>query len=90
MASAKTQNNQQSVGLEEIAKHYVEAYQRPDAKHTNLKRLIKDLNLWKAAYSKIKGNKGSKTPGHDKETISDLTLVKIRETQTQVLNGTYK
>ena len=45
VASAKTQNNKQSVGLEEIAKHYVEAYQRPDTKHTNLKRLIKDLNL---------------------------------------------
>lgn len=45
VASAKTRDNKKPVGLEEIAKHYVEAYQRPDAKHTNLKRLIRDLNL---------------------------------------------
>lgn len=45
VASAKTQNINKSEGLEEIAKHYVEVYQRPNTKHTNLKRLLNSMDL---------------------------------------------
>jgi group II intron reverse transcriptase/maturase len=63
--------------------------QRPGFRAKGLTTLMKDVNLWVAAYQKISSNRGSMTPGADKATIDGTSMKTLRAIRDSVLKGTY-
>lgn len=52
--------------------------------------LLKDIELWKAAYIKLASSEGSNTPSVDKKTIDGMSLDKLYKLRDQIINGEYK
>ena len=77
-------------GLEYLAKHWFVCYNSPDRTFYDLRGIIKQDSLWFMAYIRLKGNKGSNTPGPDAFGIDTLTRKKILELKQSVLDGSFK
>jgi group II intron reverse transcriptase/maturase len=54
-----------------------------------LRGILKQKELWFAAYIKLRRNAGSNTPGPDEEIITSLTQSRILELQKSVLEGQF-
>lgn len=76
-------------GLRLLAKHWLVSYQSPERVFHDLRGLLKQESIWFAAYLKLKGNKGSKTPGPDGEIIDSLTRNRILELREAVLKNEF-
>lgn len=76
-------------GLQLLAKHWLINYQSPERVFYDLRGLLKQESIWFAAYLKLKGNKGSNTPGPDGETIDTLTRKRILELREAVLKNEF-
>ena len=73
-------------GIRILAKHWQTNHQSPNRVFYSFRGILKQESLWFAAYLKLKGNKGSKTPGPDRLTIDSLTKSRILELRQSVLN----
>jgi group II intron reverse transcriptase/maturase len=56
----------------------------------NLKKLLKDIDLWVAAYAKLAPNPGSLTPGGAGGNIDGTSIRTIKAIQLAVLEGRFK
>lgn len=83
------QPKETSKGLLMLAKHWFVCFNRSDKVFSDLRGLLKQESLWYAAYIRLKGKKGSKTPGPDYDIIDFLTKKKILELRESVLSGKY-
>ena len=72
-------------GIRILAKHWQTSHQFPNRVFYSFRGILKQESLWFAAYLKLKGNKGSKTPGPDDLTIDSLTKSRILELRQSVL-----
>lgn len=61
----------------------------PDAQADGLMRILKDSQIWVAAYIKLKTNPGSMTEGGDKGTIDGTSLKRLLMLRDSVLDNTY-
>lgn len=52
--------------------------------------LLREIDLWKAAYIKLSASKGSNTPSFDQITIDGTTMNKLTWIRDQVATGQYK
>ena len=62
----------------------------PDAKADGLLRLMKNPDIWIAAYKKLAPNKGLMTTGGDEGTIDGTSKKHLLLLRNSVLNNTYK
>ena len=63
---------------------------KPDSKVDGLVQILKDPNIWVAAYIKLKSNKGSMTVGGDKGTIDGTSKKYLLMLRDSVLDNTYQ
>ena len=87
---AAAQIPEKLVGFDEIAKHYIESYQKPGKPHYYLRRLLKLPYIWYTAYGKISKNKGSLTPGPDGATFDGITKNRLEEMRDRVIRKEYE
>lgn len=62
----------------------------PEAKAEGLVQLMKNPDIWIAAYKKLAPNKGSMTPGGDEGTIDGTSKKHLLLLRDSVLNNTYE
>lgn len=77
-------------GLERLRVIQELSQKNPEWKHKELFRLLRQKDIWIAAYENIKGNKGALTPGVTSETLDGISLSKIQKVQKDVLEERYR
>ena len=87
--SVQSQTDPMSKSLRILTKHWTNCYNQKNKRFQTLKGLLKQKDIWYAAYIKLKRNAGSKTSGPDGKTITDLTQQRIDEIRNVVLRREY-
>lgn len=77
-------------GLERLEVIQELSKKNPNWKHKELFRLLRNEDIWIAAYENIKGNQGALTPGVTNETLDGIGLTKLRKLQSSILDESYK
>lgn len=76
--------------MKKIVKLWKTNFINKNITHYDLKKYLKDTELWIAAYMKISKNKGSNTPGPDNKTLDGMTITKLENLKNEVINKTFK
>jgi len=77
-------------GLERLEVIQDLSRKNPKWKHTDLFRILRNEDIWIAAYENIKANKGALTPGVTKETLDGMGIARLQKLQCKVLDESYK
>lgn len=72
-----------------LTKHWLVCYKNKGKTFPTLRGVIKQRELWYAAYIKLRRNSGSYTSGPDGETITSLTQNRILELRETTLNNRF-
>ena len=75
--------------FESIIKHWRNCLKTPNKVFSDLKGFLKRDSIWFAAFTKVMGNRGSKTVGPDNFSVNTFTRSKILEIKRQVIKGTW-
>ena len=76
-------------GLKLLAKHWRVCHQDDKKKFPTLRGIVKQEELWFAAYIKLRRNSGSLTPGPDGESLKALTKERILSLRKAVLENQF-
>ena len=57
--------------------------------HKDIFRILYNDEIWKAAYEKLKGNKGALTPGSTPETMDGMSLKRLERLKNEVCAEAY-
>ena len=77
-------------GLKRIRAIRKLSQKNPEWKHREIFRILRNEDIWIAAYENMKGNKGALTPGISNQTLDGTGLTKLRKIQRMVLNESYQ
>jgi group II intron reverse transcriptase/maturase len=65
-------------------------YLKPDHSRYISSESLKDIEVYKKAYNKMKSNPGNMTPGTDNETLDRMSIARLNKLRISILNWTYE